>query len=375
MRAYVRCFTAMDPGSAPCFERALRSGELDARHVRAVIGKTPGNGLVNDFTRGYLTRTLADALAAALSVSRSEIVARIPMIFSGGVEGVLCPHFTVLAVDDSADDSAVADLSGAAGRLAVGTAISRPLAAHDIGREAQIAATADAVRVALAEARIERAADVHWVQVKAPCLTAAEIAGRDDLATQNPDRMMALSRAAAAFGVACALGERPPAILHEDRLLRAFDVWSAVASTSSGIEVNACEVAVLGNSPHWAGEFRIAHRVMGDALDSASVVGCLADLGLAAAPQLAPADTARVPAVFVKCEPSRTSTLRGAPHTMWSDGDINAQRHVRGAVGGLVAGVVGHTRLFVSGGAEHQGPDGGGIVAAIARVGVKPTGG
>jgi len=41
--------------------------------------------------------------------------------------------------------------------------------------------------------------------------------------------------------------------------------------------------------------------------------------------------------------------------------------HGRGAVGGLVAGVLGDTRLFVSGGAEHQGPDGGGLIAVVAE--------
>ncbi len=34
----------------------------------------------------------------------------------------------------------------------------------------------------------------------------------------------------------------------------------------------------------------------------------------------------------------------------------------------MVAGVLGDGRIFVSGGAEHQGPDGGGLVAVIARV-------
>jgi len=189
-----------------------------------------------------------------------------------------------------------------------------------------------------------------------------------NLPTTGAGRLMALSRGAAAFGVARALGERDASRLTDAALLEAFDVWSAVASTSSGVEVTACEVVVLGNSPLWSGELRVAHRIMADALDLPSVVGCLADLGLSAAPQLAPDDTARVRAVFVKCEPSRNSVVRGAPHTMWSDGDIDAQRHIRGAVGGLVAGVVGHTRLFVSGGAEHQGPDGGGILAAVAHV-------
>jgi len=34
----------------------------------------------------------------------------------------------------------------------------------------------------------------------------------------------------------------------------------------------------------------------------------------------------------------------------------------------VIAAAVGRTELFVSGGAEHQGPDGGGPVAVIAKV-------
>lgn len=52
---------------------------------------------------------------------------------------------------------------------------------------------------------------------------------------------------------------------------------------------------------------------------------------------------------------------------MLNDGDIDAQRHIRGAVGAIVASILNDTALFVSGGAEHQGPDGGGLVAAIAE--------
>jgi cyanuric acid amidohydrolase len=106
---------------------------------------------------------------------------------------------------------------------------------------------------------------------------------------------------------------------------------------------------------------------MADALDLGAVTAALADLGLTAAPQLAAADHGRVAAAFVKCEPDRRGRVRGARHTMLDDTDINAQRHIRGAVGGLVAGVLGDGRIFVSGGAEHQGPDGGGLVAVIAE--------
>ena len=54
---------------------------------------------------------------------------------------------------------------------------------------------------------------------------------------------------------------------------------------------------------------------------------------------------------------------------MGSDSDINATRHARAAVGGLLAGVFGETRLYVSGGAEHQGPEGGGPVCIVYEAG------
>ena len=76
----------------------------------------------------------------------------------------------------------------------------------------------------------------------------------------------------------------------------------------------------------------------------------------------------RIAAVLAKAEPPHGPAIRGARHIMRDDSDINATRHARALVGGVLAGVVGDTRLFVSGGAEHQGPDGGGPVAVIARV-------
>jgi len=54
-------------------------------------------------------------------------------------------------------------------------------------------------------------------------------------------------------------------------------------------------------------------------------------------------------------------------HTMLGDSDINPTRHARAAVGAVIASVVGHGMVYVSGGAEHQGPPGGGPVAVIAR--------
>jgi cyanuric acid amidohydrolase len=54
---------------------------------------------------------------------------------------------------------------------------------------------------------------------------------------------------------------------------------------------------------------------------------------------------------------------------MLNDSDINSTRHARAVTGAVIASVVGHGMVYVSGGAEHQGPAGGGPVAVVARAG------
>jgi cyanuric acid amidohydrolase len=106
---------------------------------------------------------------------------------------------------------------------------------------------------------------------------------------------------------------------------------------------------------------------MRDAIDLPAAIGALSDAGLHPSGQLDDADREKLLAVLAKADPSTTGRIRGARHIMLDDSDINATRHARALVGGVLAGVMGRTDLFVSGGAEHQGPDGGGPVAVIVR--------
>ena len=76
--------------------------------------------------------------------------------------------------------------------------------------------------------------------------------------------------------------------------------------------------------------------------------------------------------MFAKAEASSDGELRGKRHTMLNDSDISATRHARAFVAGALAGLVGHAEIFVSGGAEHQGPDGGGPVALIVDTSPNP---
>jgi cyanuric acid amidohydrolase len=352
-------------GDLSALAALLDDGSVRADEVAAVIGKTEGNGGVNDFTRGYFTQSLMALLGQRLGRDPAALVRELPCILSGGTEGVLSPHYVVFVRSPAAPGA----LPGPA--LALGRALSAPLPAQDVGRWAQVRSVAAAVRTAMADAQIDRAQDVCFVQVKGPCVTSARaqaaVAAGHTVASADANRSMALSRAAGALGVALALGEVADAPALEAALLSDFGVFCNRASISCGVEVECNEVVLLGHSAAWRGPLRMACEPMADALDLGAVTRALAGLGLAAQPQLAHEHQARVAAAFVKCEPDRRGNVRGARHTMLDDTDINAQRHIRGAVGGLVAGVLGDGRIFVSGGAEHQGPDGGGLVAVIAQ--------
>lgn len=361
MRADVHRFSIADPSDVAGLRRAFDEGVIDPATIVAVIGKTHGNGLVNDYTRGYLTLSLSLLIGERTGESAQAVRERVPFVFSGGVEGVLSPHFTVFTV--------VPDTTPPTGKaLAIGVAFTPPMRPGDIGRQAQIDAVAEAVDRARQQAGIA-VADVHFVQVKGPAFPFGDIledqrAGRAP-ATDNPGKLMSFGRAAGALGVAKALGEIPAERAVESAVLKDFSLFSSVASISAGVEVRNNEVIVIGLSDRWSGNLLVDHTGMTDALDVVSVHEMVQRLGFPAAPQIA--DATRVRGAFIKCEAQRDGLVRGRPHTMLSDGDINEQRHIRGAVGAIVASILNDTGLFVSGGAEHQGPDGGGMIAVIAE--------
>jgi cyanuric acid amidohydrolase len=355
-----------NPADVSGLNRLIADGTIRARAIVAVIGKTEGNGGVNDFTRGYFTQSLMHMLAAHLGEPPEVLVKKIPCVLSGGTEGVVSPHFVVFCRDASAP----APAPGATPALAIGVAFSAPPAPETIGRRAHVLQVAESVKSAMREAGISDPADVRFIQLKCPCVTAVAamqaVAEGKQLITTDPNRSMAYARAAGAFGVALALGELTEADFDEASLLRDFDIYSTRASVSTGIEVTCNEIIVLGNSTSWSGPYRIASQPMADAIDIVPIYKVLEQLGLDAVPQLNASQLSRIAGVFVKCEPDRRGRVRGSRNTMLDDTDINAQRHVRAALGGLVAGVIGDGRLFVSGGAEHQGPDGGGLITVIA---------
>jgi cyanuric acid amidohydrolase len=347
----------------------IENGALDPLHIAAILVKTEGNGGVNDFTREYTCATMAATLAPYLHATTAEVEHRIAMVVSGGTEGVLSPHATIFVKVPTPAVSDHGQAAGRAKRLAIGVAATRDLLPYEIGRRPQIETTAAAVKEAMRDAGITSVDDVHWVQVKCPLLTAermqaARRAGHEPV-TEIAYKSMAYSRGASAIGIGVGTGEIAMPITDE-AVLSDWSLASGVASASAGIELKNNIVIVLGNAAEATGDCVIAHTVMRDAIDADAVIEALSRVGALGADTRV--DSARIVNVLAKADPSPDGLVRGWRHTMLDDTDISATRHARAAVGGVIAGLTGCPAVFVSGGAEHQGPPGGGPVAVISRV-------
>jgi barbiturase len=155
-----------------------------------------------------------------------------------------------------------------------------------------------------------------------------------------------------------------------EEICRNLDLYSSVASCSSGVELTQAQVVLLGNRPGAGGRYRIGHAVMKDALDIDGIYDAIRDAGLELPARPRAEDLGgRVVNCFMKCEADRRGTLRGRRQIMLDDSDVHHHRHSKGAVGGVAAAAIGDPAVFVSVDAMHQGPQGGGPVIAIVDVG------
>jgi cyanuric acid amidohydrolase len=365
MAIEVRKVVLESVGDASGLAALIDEGVFDADGVVAVVGKTEGNGGVNDFTR-----ILADQAFRKVLMDKGtrpvEEVDEIPMVWSGGTDGILTPHATIFA--KVADEGPASDEP----RLAVGYAMSDVILPEDIGRPAMVEKVAEGVRRAMAEAGIEDPADVHYVQTKTPLLVMETIndakARGHTVFTEDPLESMNVSNGTSGLGIAVALGEidMPTA----EQIGHDLGLYSSVASCSSGVELDQAQTVVVGNVPGAGGRYRIGHDVMNDALDQEGVYRAIRSAGLDLPERARAADLdGRLVNVFVKCEADPTSRLRGRRQVSLDDSDVHHHRHIKGAVGGVVASAVDDAAVFVSVAALHQGPSGGGPVAAIVDLG------
>jgi len=99
-------------------EELIDGGVFQADDVVGVVGKTEGNGGVNDYTRLLADRAFREVLVAKGTRSWEQ-VRQIPLAWSGGTDGVLSPHATIFATVP-AESAPASDEP----RLSVGVAMS-----------------------------------------------------------------------------------------------------------------------------------------------------------------------------------------------------------------------------------------------------------
>jgi cyanuric acid amidohydrolase len=344
-------------------EACIKAGQFSADEVIAVIGKTEGNGGVNDFTRILADQAFRRVLLKHGTRSEADIH-NVPMVWSGGCDGVITPHATVFARNGK---TGPADKL----RLVIGTALSAELFPEDIGRVAMVEKVAAAVKAAMKDAGIDDPKDVHYVQTKTPLLTIESVRDAESrhqtLACEVHDSM-GVSNGTTALGIAVALGEI--AMPRAEQICKDLDLYSSVASCSSGVELTQAQIVLLGNKPGAGGRYKIGHAVMRDALDIDGIYDSIRSAGLTLPDRPRAEDLGgKLVNCFMKCEADRTGMLRGRRQIMLDDSDVSWHRHIKAAVGGVAAAAIGDAAVFVSVDAMHQGPPGGGPCIAIIDAG------
>jgi cyanuric acid amidohydrolase len=363
MAVDVAKFELSSPQDVGGLEDALHKGRFSADQVVAIIGKTEGNGGVNDFSRTLADQTYRRLLLQAGTRTAGEIAA-IPMVWSGGCDGVITPHVNIFARYNAPGDPSQS-------RLTIGGAISEEILPEDIGRPAMVEKIAAAVKVAMADAGITDPKDVHYVQTKTPLLTMDTIADatrRGQTVACKVQESSGYSNGTAALGVALGLGEI--AMPRPDQICRDLELYSEVASCSSGVEFSRAQVVLLGNQPGAGGTLRIGHALMADMLDMDGVYGAIRNAGLSLPDRPTAQDLkGKLVSLFIKCEPNRNARLRGRRQVMFNDSDIPYHRHAKAAVGGAVTAAIGDPAVFISVDAMHSGPHGSGPCVAIVDLG------
>ena len=114
---------------------------------------------------------------------------------------------------------------------------------EEIGRLPMVEKVADAVRAAMRSAGIDDPADVHYVQTKTPLLTIESMRDaekRKKTLFCDVHDSMGVSNGTTGLGIAVALGEID--MPRAEQICKDLDLYSSVASCSSGVELDAARL-------------------------------------------------------------------------------------------------------------------------------------
>ena len=101
-RATVHRLPMRSPDDVGALDAAIAQGAIDPAGIIAILGKTEGNGCVNDFTRAFAVRSLQTLLGRHVD---GDAINQIAMVMSGGTEGALSPHMIVFEARDASGET------------------------------------------------------------------------------------------------------------------------------------------------------------------------------------------------------------------------------------------------------------------------------
>ena len=342
MSVEIACFDTAAPDDVTGLAAAIDRVGAAAIQKLAVFVKVAG--AYDDGSRER-ARCALEAL-----IARSGLADRTQLLLAVGCEGVATP-FGYALIECRSDDP------HPAARLAIGFARGATLPVEALGHAALADTVATTVRAAMGDAALA-AEQVVMAFVKVPQTAAVSSAER-----VRGRR----TRGIAALGAGIALGEIDPVRVTDTTLGADLTLYARRAQTFAGIEVDRVEAIVIGNRPGAGGTLVACAGQMADLIDARALKKMLIEAGLALDACGELADSRRVAGLFVKAGPNADGSIRGARTTIY-DSSIAPEQHMRAALSGLLAGVIGTTRFFHTGDPFHAAPEGGGIACAIVRV-------
>ena len=225
-------------------EELIDKGVFKADEVVAVVGKTEGNGGVNDYTRIIADRAFREVLLDQGHPVRGRDQADPARLvrwhrrcaqparddLRAAARGLHARHRRAAAdrgLRDERADPARGDRPRRHGR----EGRRRCPRGHEAGRD-------------------HDPKDVHYVQTKTPLLTLDTIndakARGHEVWTEDTLLSMDLSNGTSALGIAVALGEIE--MPTDEQIMHDLSLYSSVASCSSGVELDRAQIVLVGNA-------------------------------------------------------------------------------------------------------------------------------
>jgi cyanuric acid amidohydrolase len=356
MTVHVIAYDTANPGDVSALVRSLDAFTPAQVRRLALLVKTEGNSDVNDFSREF---GMLSAQQALLTWGGESLLARSTFLFSTGCEGAMTPlGYLFIDVEDRS-----ASGSPARKALAIGCARSRSLTGDEIGTPTHADIVAETVRAAMRDAGVE-AADVAVVIVKTPVMS--HVAAVDTGKKKEKRITSAYSKAVGALGAGVALGEVDRSRIVQEAFNQDIDLHSRRAMVFSGSELDCIEIMLLANRAGNAGSLSVHTGYISDILDADGIKTMLKNAGCSidAAGHLKDGD--RVVALLVKGGVAPDGSVRGQRTTIKSS-HLDADKHIRATLSGVIGSIMGHCRAFISANTVHQAPPGGGLCACVVR--------